>query len=304
MAEQRPVWRGQLRLALVSCPVALFSANHDRGSLHFNLINPDTGNRIRMITEDAETGEELSRQELVKGYEYQKDKYLILTDEDFEGARIESSSIMKIDKFVDAGSIDPIYFDSSYYLASDGKGAEDVYAVLREAIEKTGKVALSSVVITRRERVIALRPLDRGLVVHTLHEQRDLNNPADIFDRVADAKADPEMVALAVQLIGRQTGRFDPADFEDRYETRLRKLIDAKLKGKGLEPVEEDAGDRGNVIDLMDALRRSLGKQGGDKGRTAAKPAAARAPSRKSGKPAKAAGGSATKKRSSAKGVR
>jgi DNA end-binding protein Ku len=285
MAEQRPIWRGQLRLALVSCPVALFSTNHDRGTLHFNLINPDTGNRIRMITEDAETGAELSRQQLVKGYEYQKDKYLILSDEDFESARIESSSTMKIEKFVEGDSIDPIYFDSSYYLATDGKGAEDVYLVLREAIEKTGKVALTRVVIARRERVLALRPMGKGLVAHTLHEERDLNSPAKAFEGVPDGKADPEMVALAVQLIERQSGRFDPADFEDRYETRIRNLIDAKLKGEGLEPAEEDTRDSGNVIDLMDALRRSLGKPIAEKERVPAKAAGARAPAKRSAKP-------------------
>jgi DNA end-binding protein Ku len=259
MAEQRPIWRGQLRLALVSCPVALFSAHHDRGSLHFNLINPKTGNRIKMTTEDAETGAELSRKELVKGYEYQKGEYLILSDEDFESARIDSSSTMKIEKFVDAGSIDPIYFDSSYYLASDGKGGEDVYLVLREAIEKTGKVAITSVVMARRERVVAIRPMGKGLVVHTLHEERDLNSAEKAFDGVPDDKPDKEMVALAEQLIARQAGKFDPGDFEDRYESRLRALIDAKLKGKGIEPEKQDEDDRGNVIDLMDALRRSLG---------------------------------------------
>ncbi len=278
MPEQRPIWRGQLRLALVSCPVALFSANHDRGDLHFNMINPATGNRIRMITQDAETGDELARKDLVKGYEYEKEKYLILTDDDFESARIESSSTMKIDKFVDASAIDPIYFDSTYYLANDGKGAEDIYLILRDAIRKTDKVALSSVVIARRERVVAIRTMDNGLVVHTLHETRDLNTAADAFDTVPDTKPDPEMLALAVQLIARQTGKFDPGDFEDRYETRLRQLIDAKLKGKGIAPGKEETGKRDNVVDLMDALRRSLGAPAKPPAaKTATKPPAKRA---------------------------
>src|SRR3979411_2905655 len=121
---QRPIWRGHLRLALVSCPVALYHAKHDRGNIHFNLINPDTGNRIRMITQDAETQEELSRKDLVKGYEFKKDTYVILTDEDFESARVESSTTMKVDKFVDIASIDPIYYDASYYLAPDGKAGK------------------------------------------------------------------------------------------------------------------------------------------------------------------------------------
>jgi DNA end-binding protein Ku len=238
----------------------LFSANHDRGSLHFNLINPKTGNRIKMVTQDAETEQPLKRTDLVKGYEYTKDKYIILEDEDFENAHVESSKTIKIDKFVDADSIDPIYFDSSYYMAPDGSGGEDVYVVLRDAIASAGKVALSRLVIARREHPIAIMPMANGLVVHTLLQERDLNDYADLFDDLPSAKPDPDMVQLATQLIDRQTGRYDPADVEDRYETRLRALIDAKLAGKGLEPEAEDEGEGSNVIDLMAALRKSLGQ--------------------------------------------
>ncbi len=204
---QRPIWRGHLRLALVSCPIALYSARHDRGSIHFNLINPATGNRIRMITEDAETKQELRRGELVKGYEFKKDHFLTLTDEDIDSVKVESSSTMTVEKFVDASSIDPIYYDASYYLAPDGKGADDVYAVLREAIRQTGKVALTRVVISQRERTVALRPIEGGLVAHTLNEERDLNSAAPLFQDVQSAKIDPEMVKLAIQLVDRQTGR-------------------------------------------------------------------------------------------------
>ena len=257
---QRPIWRGHLRLALVSCPIALYSANHDRGSLHFNLINPKTGNRIRMITQDADTGDTLSRNDLVKGYEFKKDSYIIIDDEDFESARIESSSTIKIEKFVDSNSIDPIYFDSSYYLAPDGDAGEDVYVVLRDAIARTGKVALSRVVIARREHPIAIMPMGKGLVAHTLHEERDLNDYTDLFDHLPSAKPDPDMIQLATQLIDRQSGRYDPADTEDRYETRLRAVIDAKLKGEGIEPEEASEPERSNVVDLMAALRKSLGQ--------------------------------------------
>lgn len=257
---QRPIWRGQLRLALVSCPIALYSANHDRGALHFNLINPKTGNRIKMISQDAETGDAVSRGALVKGYEFKKDSYLILTDADFETAKVESSTTVKIEKFVDANSIDPIYFDASYYAAPDGAAGEDVYVVLRDAIAATGKIALSRVVIARREHPIAIMPMGKGLVVHTLHEERDLNDYAELFDPLPSGKPDPDMVELATQLIDRQTGRYDPADVEDRYETRLRAVIDAKLKGEGIEPEDEAEPDRSNVVDLMAALRKSLGE--------------------------------------------
>jgi DNA end-binding protein Ku len=261
MMAERPIWRGHLRLALVSCPVALYNARHERGNLRFNFINPKTGNRVRMITQDAETGEELSRGELVKGYAFKKDHYLIVTEEDFESARVPSSSTMTIEKFVPADSIDPIYYDSSYYLVPDGDAGQDVYVVLRDAIAATGRVALTRVVIARRERAIALMPMEHGLVAHTLHEERDLNSSKTLFDNVPDMKPDPEMVKLATQLIDRQTGRYDPADVEDRYEARLRAVIDAKLKGEGIVPEQEEEPERGNVIDLMAALKRSLGQK-------------------------------------------
>ncbi len=275
---QRPIWRGHLRLALVSCPVALYSANHDRGSLHFNLINPKTGNRIRMITQDAETGDTLSRGDLVKGYEFKKNSYLIVDDEDFESARIESSTTVKIDKFVDAASIDPIYFDASYYVAPDGDAGQDVYLVLRDAIAATGKIALSRCVIARREHPIAIMPMGKGLVVHTLHEERDLNDYGALFDALPTAQPDPDMVQLATQLIDRQVGKYDPADVEDRYETRLRAMIEAKLKGEGIE-----AEDDGKVIDLMAALKKSLG-QAAEAPAAAKKPSKAKAPAKKATK--------------------
>jgi DNA end-binding protein Ku len=260
MMAARPIWRGHLRLALVSCPVALYSARHDRGDLRFHFINPETGHRVRMITLDAETDEELSRSELVKGYEFKKDHYLIMSDEDFDAAKVESSATMTVDKFVAADQIDPIYYDSSYFVAPDGDAGQDVYVVLREAIAKTGRVALSRVVIARRERTIAIMPMQNGMVVHTLHEERDLNSPKALFDEIPDIKPDPEMVKLATQLVDRQTGRYDPADMEDRYEARLRAVIEAKLKGEGITPESEEEPDRGNVIDLMAALKQSLGQ--------------------------------------------
>ena len=282
---QRPIWRGHLRLALVSCPIALYSANHDRGSLHFNLINPATGNRIRMTTQDAETGDTLSRGDLVKGYEFKKDHYLIIDDEDFESARIESSSTVKVDKFVDADSIDPIYFDGSYYVAPDGDAGQDVYIVLRDAIASTGKIALARLVIARREHPIAIMPMGKGLVIHTLHEERDLNDYAGLFDHLPAAKPDPDMIQLATQLIDRQTGKYDPADVEDRYETRLRAMIEAKLKGEGIEPEAEEEPDRSNVVDLMAALKKSLGQSADEPAmpkKSAAKAAAKTKPTPKS----------------------
>lgn len=289
MAE-RPIWRGHLRLALVTCPVALYTARRDAGNLHFNLINPETGHRIRMLTVDAETEQPVSRRDLVKGYEFKKDHYLLLTDEDFEKGRIESSTVLNVNKFVPADSIDPLYFESSYYLVPDGETGQDVYVVLREAIRRTGRMALSRVVISRRERAVALLPKGRGMVAHTLHEQRDIVEAKPMFDRVPDLEPDEDMVKLAMQLVDRQTAEFDPADMEDRYEARLREVIEAKLRGEGIEPEAAEEPDRGNVIDLMAALKKSLDKIG--------------APEKAAGKarPAKAEG--AEPKRASRSGAR
>ncbi len=274
----RPIWRGQLRLALVSCPVALYSVRQPSESLHFHFINPDTGNRIRTVTQDSETDAELSRKDLRRGFEFKKDHYVLLDDEDFEKARIDSSSVLSIDKFVRSDAIDPVYYDSSYYLVPDGSGrdaADDVFVVLRAAIAKTGRVALSRLVIARRERAVALMPMGKGIVLHTLHDTREITVPDALFADIADAPPDREMVALAVQLVDRQTKAFDPSDMEDRYEARLRAVIDAKLAGEDLS-VPEQEEEPGNVVDLVAALRKSLGEDKSAPGKTRSKTKQAR----------------------------
>ena len=256
--DGRPVWRGHLRLALVSCPVALHTAHHEHGNLHFHFINPETGNRVHTVTMDAETGKELSRRDLVRGYEFRKDEYLVLTEDDFESVHVESSSVLSIDKFVPAEAIDPLYYDAAYYVVPDGEAGEDVFVVLREAFARSKRVALSRIVIARRERVVAIRPLGRGLVAHTLHEARDVYDAQEQFAEIPQRAPDAEMVKLAIQLIERQSARFVAADIEDRYEARLRGLIESKLKGEGIAPEPEPEETRGKVIDLMQALKESL----------------------------------------------
>ncbi len=280
MADSRPIWRGHLRLALVSCPVALYASHHEHSNLHFHFINPKTGNRVRMVTLDAQTDEELERRDLARGYEFEKDQYVLLDDDDFEAARIDSSSTLTVEKFVDADSIDPVYYDTSYYMVPDGDAGQDVYVVLRDAIRQSKKVALSRVVMSRRERAVAIMPLSKGLVVHTLYETRDITNPASLFGSVPAEKPEPDMVKLAMQLIDRQSDRFVPADIDDRYEARLREVIDAKLKGRGPQPPSNTAPKSGNVVDLMAALKKSLGQT--SKAAAAEKaPAAAKKPAAK-----------------------
>jgi DNA end-binding protein Ku len=288
---QRPIWRGHLRLALVSCPVALYSAKHDRSSIKFNLINPETGNRIRMLTVDGETEKQVERRNLVKGYEFKKNTYLLLTNEDLESIKVESSDVMTVEKFVDASSIDPIYYDTGYYLAPDGSAGRDVYQILREAIGRTGRVALSRIVIGQRERVIALRLYDKGLAAHTLHEQRDLNDASSLFDD--PMPVDEEMVKLATQLVDRQTAAYNADDIEDRYETRLRAMLDAKLKGEGIDLEEAPEPEATNVVDLMAALRRSLAEDDKQTATTAATSSSAKS------KAAKPPAAKASRKRAS-----
>jgi DNA end-binding protein Ku len=244
---------------LVSCPVALYSVREAAGDLHFHLINPKTGHRVRMISVDAETEQEVSRRDLVKGFEFEKDRYVLLDESDFDSARIESSSTINVESFVPTEALDPIYFESTYYMAPDGNAGSDVYVVLREAIAKTKRTALSRVVLSQRERMIAISPSGQGLVARTLHEMQDVRQADEVFAAVPRDKPAAEMVDLAVQLIERQSGKFNPAVMQDRYEARLRELIDAKLRGKGLQPgTEADGTDRSNVIDLMSALKQSL----------------------------------------------
>ena len=275
---QRPIWRGHLRLALVSCPVSLHSVLRASGDLHFHFINPKTGHRVRTVTLDAETDKEVPRSELVRGYEFEKDRYIVLDEKDFASARVETSSIMT-NKFVSRDAIQPIYFDTSYYMVPDGEAGQDVYVVLRDAIAASGMTALSRVVIARRERSVAIMPLETGLVLHTLHEPRDLYAHDTLFESIPGAKPDPEMVKLARQLIDRQEARFEPADLEDRYEMRLREIIEAKLKGGGIKPEEPAEPHGDNVIDLMAALKQSLGQK--TRQATPARKKPHRAPARK-----------------------
>jgi DNA end-binding protein Ku len=296
--SERPLWRGVLRLALVSCRIALLATKHERNNLHFHLINPDTGHRIKSLTVDEESGKEVERAHLVRGYEYEKGEYVLLSDEDFDAARVDSSSTLSIAKFIPAGSVGPLYFDASYYVVPDEKEGTEIYAVLREALAESGMMALSRLVLFRRERPVAIMPMGKGLVLHTLHEESDLRPAALAFDEVGDTKSDPEMVKLARQLIERQVSEYDAADTEDRYEARLREVIGAKVKGEALETEKEAPPERDNVIDLMAALRNSLKQHAPDVGKAKAKPAAkdgAKAPAPK--KPTRKAAPKPTGKR-------
>jgi DNA end-binding protein Ku len=211
-----------------------------------------------MATLDAETEKEVSRRELVKGYEFEKDRYVLMEDADFEQARIDSSSVLNITKFIEAGSIEPIFYDTAYYIVPDGDSGLDVFVVLREALRHARVAALSRVVLTQREHPVAILPSGKGLVCYTLHQPADLWNPAPAYEDLPTELPDASMVDLAEQLINRQRGRFQAEDAEDRYEAKLREVIEAKLRGEGVAPEPEPPPAGGNVVDLMAALKASL----------------------------------------------
>ena len=286
----RPTWQGHLRLSLVTCPVALYTATNSGGEVHFNLINPKTNNRIKMITTDPETGP-VERSDLVKGYEVSKGEYILMTDEEIKSVKLESTKTIDIERFVPAEDIDRIYWDNPYYLAPDGKLAQEAFAVIRESLERSGQIALGRVVISTRERLLALEPRGKGILAYTLRSDAEVRKEAEIFDAISDKDPDPQMIAIAQKIIEQQEGPFDPSQFVDRSEEALKALISAKQKGHKVAKVEEPEDT--NVIDLMAALRASLGgKDAKAAGKASAKTAAKKVadkPAAKGKTPAKAA---------------
>jgi DNA end-binding protein Ku len=252
----RPTWQGHLKLSLVTCPVALYAATDPGGDVHFNLINPKTNNRIRMITTDPDTGP-VDRADLVKGYEVAKGEYVLLTNDEIDSVRLESTRTIDIERFVAADGIDRLYWDNPYFLAPDGKLAQEAFGVIRVAMETSGRIALGRVVIGTRERILAIEPRGKGMVAYTLRSDDEVRNPDQIFDDISDARPDKSMVAIAERIIEQQEGPFDPRQFVDRYEEALKALIADKQKGHMPAKVEEP--DDTNVVDLMAALRASLG---------------------------------------------
>jgi len=274
----RPTWQGHLKLSLVTCPVALYTATNPSGDVHFNLINPKTNNRIHMITTDPDTGP-VERSELVKGYEVEKGRYVLLSEDEIKSVRLESTRTIDIERFVPVADIDRIYWDHPYYLAPDGKMAQEAFGVIREAMERSGQIALGRIVLSTRERLLALEPRGKGILAYSLHTEDEIRNADDIFGSISSAKPDAAMIAIAEKIIDQQKGPFDPSQFTDRYETALKALIAEKQKGH--RPVEAAPPEESNVVDLMAALRASLaGKGGGEtpaKTKAKAKPQAKRA---------------------------
>jgi DNA end-binding protein Ku len=290
----RASWKGYLKLSLVSCPVKLFPATSaSAGKISFNLLHKDTLNRVQQKYHDPELGE-IDRADLVKGYQFEKDKYVVVTAEELEEIEIESSKTIDIDGFVDAADIDPIYFDSTYYLAPDGPIAEETFAVILEAMRKVGKVAVARIVLSGRERLVTIQPIADGFRLTTLRSAKEIREPASALEPLK-AKIADDMLAMAGQIIASKTASFAPHAFEDRYEEALLTLVKSKIAGG--QPVITKAPERGNVVNLMDALRRSIEEERRPPAPSLAKarkgeakaPAAAAAPAKASKKKAPAA---------------
>ena len=256
----RPTWQGYLRLSLVSCPVALYTATVRTSDVAFNMLHKQTMNRIKMIPTDPETGP-VDRSEIVKGYEIEKGHYVVVTEEEIKNVRLETTRTLDIERFVDEDEIDRLYWNDPYFLAPDGDMAVEAFTVIREAMEKAGKIALGRLVMHQRERLMALEPRDRGILAYSLRSNREVRDADEVFGRIPAHKPPAQMVDIAAKIIEQQEGPFDPSKFNDRYEDALRALIEEKEKGHGVRKVEEPK--EAEVIDLMEALKRSLG--GGDR---------------------------------------
>ena len=271
----RPVWQGMLRLSLVSCPVALYKATSRANDISFNLLNPKTNNRIRMVPTDPETGP-VDRADLVRGYEVEKNRYVIIEDEELDAVKLETTHTLDIERFVDADSIDRLFFDVPYILLPTDDIAVNAYAVIREAMKDTHRIALGRVVMHTRERLMAIEPREKGLLVFSLRMRDEVVNLQKALESIPDMKPDRQMVEIAEKIIAQLEGPFDPEEFRDRYEESLRDLI--RRKEKGEKPtVTAPPAEPSNVIDLMAALKKSLGAKGTPPKRTPPKHATASA---------------------------
>lgn len=253
----RPNWKGHLKLSLVSCAVALYPATTTSQRVRFNIINRETGNRIRNEVVDAETGDPVEPEDRVKGYQYEKGQYLLLEDEELDSVALQSTHTIDIEQFVPMSEVDRIYLDESFYLVPQDEISQEAFAVIREAMRKDDLVGLARVVIYRREHLMLLAPRGKGMMATALRYKTEVRNEKLYFDDIEDIKVPADMLKLAVQILESKKGHFDPSKFADRYETALMDLIKAKRAGKKPPVVSEERPS--NVIDLMDALRRSAG---------------------------------------------
>jgi DNA end-binding protein Ku len=267
----RPNWKGFLKLSLVSCAVALYPATTTNQRVRFNIINRKTGNRIRNEVVDTETGKPVDQEDRVKGYQFEKGQYVLVEEDELDNVALESTHTIDIEEFVPMSDVDRIYLDESYYLVPQDEVAQEAFAVIREAMRKEELAGLARVVIYRREHLLLLRPRGKGLLATALRYKNEVRDEKDYFDDIENIKVPADMLKLAIHILDTKKGHLNPDKFEDRYENALQDLIKAKRAGKAPPVVSEPRPS--NVINLMDALRRSAQ---GDRSRTAPRKSSSR----------------------------
>jgi DNA end-binding protein Ku len=257
VAPARPYWKGYLKLSLVSCPIALYTASSSSERVSFRQINKKTGNRLRQQLVDEVTREPVESQDKGRGYEYAKNEYLPIEDDELEAIAVESSHTIEIDGFVPRAQIDERYLDSPYYITPNDQVGQDAFAVIREAMRGKGMVAFARVVLAKRERVIMLQPWDRGLMGATLRYPYEIRDSKEYFDDIPSAKVAPDMLKLAEHILESKKADFDPSQFVDHYEDAVIEMLKKKQAGIPA-PRERSAARPQNVVNLMDALRQSV----------------------------------------------
>jgi DNA end-binding protein Ku len=278
----RPIWRGQIRIGLVSIPVEIYSATKSGASIAFHQIHEPSGKRIKYEKVVPGIGP-VDRDEIIKGYEVSKGEYVLLEPEEIESVKLESRKTLDLSQFVDLSDIDPIYFDKPYYVVPADDLAEEAFIVVREALRKSKKVGIGQLAMRGQEYVVGVKPCGRGMLIETLRYADEVNKAQGYFRDIGDAKPDADLLDMATSLIERKTGKFDASEFHNRYVDALKDLIAEKRKKKG-ELVIQDP-DKGppkgsNVIDLMAALKKSLGDKADEAEAPKKKPAAKRAPAK------------------------
>jgi DNA end-binding protein Ku len=289
----RPYWRGQIRLALVSIPVEIYSATKSGATIAFNQIHEPSGKRVKYEKVVPGIGP-VNVDEIVKGFQYAKDQYVLLDEEEIERVKLESKKTLELTQFVDAQEIDMMYFEKPYYVVPADELAEEAFVVLREALRRSRKVGLGQLAMRGREYVVSIKPCGRGMVMETLRYADEVNKAASYFRDIGDEAPEEDLLDMALMLIEKKTGTFDANDFHDRYVDALMDLIERKKKGATLN-LEDDSGEKGsssgNVIDLMAALKKSVGSVESGRAEPAAKKSARSPAKRASAKsPAKTAG--------------
>jgi DNA end-binding protein Ku len=284
VAASRPYWKGYLKLSLVSCPIALYTASSSSERVSFRQINKKTGNRLRQQLVDDVTREPVEGEDKGRGYEVAKNTYLMVEDAEIEAITIASTQTIEIDKFVPRAQIDERYFESPYYIVPNDQVGQDAFAVIREAMRGKDMAALGRIVLSKRERVIMLQPWDKGIMGTTLRYPYELRDPKEYFDNIADIKLPAEMLQLAEHILQTKAAEFDPSQFVDRYEEAVVAMLKQKQAGMPTPKERPEAPAAQNVVNLMDALRRSIAAGGRTAAAGGGRDEPAEKPAKKSGK--------------------